>query len=286
MQRLLPVPGGKVWCRHDGGPDDATVVALHGGPGCPSDYLFALQRLTPDYGVVWYDQLGCGRSELGTAADYRLQRYLDELEAVLDGLGLARVALLGHSWGAMLAVDAALRWPHRFTGLILWSPCLSMARTRADMARLVATLPPAVRDVLTTHERQGATDHPAYQAAALVFYQRYLCRLTPWPAALRLAQQHWGTDAYRTMWGPAEFRPSGNLADYEREPELPNLRVPALLLCGRHDEITPAATAHYASLIPGARLRVFPDSAHLALLEEPDAFLAAVTGFLKDLPWS
>lgn len=110
---MIPVPGGRVWYRIVG--KDAPGIALlvlHGGPGAPHDYLENLGALADERPVVFYDQLGCGRSERpDNPALWQLDRFVAELAAVRQALGLDRVHLLGQSWGTMLAVQALLHPP-------------------------------------------------------------------------------------------------------------------------------------------------------------------------------
>ncbi|MEJ2410176.1 MAG: proline iminopeptidase-family hydrolase [Novosphingobium sp.] len=278
---MVDVPGGRVWTRCVAGGDGIPLVLLHGGPGCPSAYLGPFEALAADRPVLFYDQLGCGESDRPDDTDlWRIERYVRELEAVVDSLGDGPVHLLGHSWGSMLGIDYALAHPERVASLILASPCLSMDRVRADMARLKAALPAAVLAMIERCEGEGKTGSGAYQAAALVFYRRHLCRLPVWPDPLVRAEAQWGWDVYHTMWGPAEFTPSGNLAGFEREDRLGELGCPVLYTCGRHDEITPESTAAYHARTPGSELRVFEESAHLQHLEEEAAYLETVRDFL------
>ena len=279
--RTVAVPGGHVWMCQVGGGDGLPAIALHGGPGSPHDYLEPLAALGDARPLVFYDQLGCGRSERPDDLSlWTLQRFVDELDAVIDASGHARVHLVGHSWGAMLAVDYALAKPARVASLVLHSPCLSMTRVRADMTRLRDALPEPVRRVIERCEAEGTTASGAYGAAAMTFYRRHVCVLPEWPEPLLRSQHGWSMDVYTTMWGPAEFAPTGNLAGYEREARLAELRVPVLYLCGRHDEMTPESTAAYRDATPGAELVVFEHSAHVAHLEEPARYLDVVRDFL------
>lgn len=279
--RMIDVPGGRVWTRQLGDGTALPLVLLHGGPGCPSPYLEPFEALATDRPVLFYDQLGCGESDRPEDASlWQLERFVHELEAVVDSLGQGAVHLLGHSWGSMLGVDYALAHPGRVASLILASPCLSMDRVRADMARLKADLPPAVLAMIERCEAEGKTDTGAYNAAALVFYRRHLCRLPLWPEPLARAEAQWGWAVYHAMWGPAEFTPTGNLAGFEREDRLHELRCPVLYTCGRHDEITPESTSAYHARTPGSDMRVFEHSAHLPHREEGPAYLAMVREFL------
>ena len=140
---------------------------------------------------------------------------------------------------------------------------------------------PEVRSTLEWHEKEGFTTCPEYEAAVLEIYRRHLCRMQPWPIALERALAGASMVVYNTMWGPNEFSVTGNLADYDRTDLLPEITLPTLLTCGRYDEATPAATAWYQSLIPGSRMVVFEESAHLSHLEEADRYMATMRDFLR-----
>ncbi len=104
----VQVPGGKVWYRIVGGGSATPLLLLHGGPGFTSHYLDRLQQLSDERPVVSYDQLGAGRSERPEDMRlWRVERFVEELAELRAELGLARVHLLGHSWGT----PGALSWP-------------------------------------------------------------------------------------------------------------------------------------------------------------------------------
>ena len=219
-----------VWYRVVGAGAGDLLVLLHGGPGFPSDYLSPLVALGDDRPVVFYDQLGCGRS--GRPIDsrlWRLERFVAELGSVLAGLNVTRYHLLGHSWGAMLALDYALGRPTGLCSLILASPPLSLRRWLADAARYRAALPEAVRKVLDTHEAAGTIDTDAYAEATQTYYARHVCRLDPWPEPLLRSGEGAGQEVYRAMWGSSEFVIDGNLGDYERVDRLPEACYPDTL---------------------------------------------------------
>lgn len=96
----VPVPGGNVWYRSVG-EGGVPLLCLHGGPGAPSDYLKPLEGLADRRRVVFYDQLGCGNSDIPDDRSlWTVERFMDELDAVRDALGLDRVHLFGSSWAA------------------------------------------------------------------------------------------------------------------------------------------------------------------------------------------
>jgi len=122
---------------------------------------------------------------------------------------------------------------------------------------------------------------PDYEDAVMEFYRRHLCRLDPWPDPLvRSVKNLDGNQVYETMNGPNEFFVIGNLKDWNRTERLGEIRVPTLVTVGRYDEITPACAKTLHRGIPGSKMRVFEESAHVAQLEETEAYVAAVADFL------
>jgi proline-specific peptidase len=279
----VDVTGGRVWYRIVGERTGATpLLLLHGGPGAASYYLEPLAALADERPVVFYDQLGCGRSETPNDPTlWRLDRFVEELGQIREALDLTEVHLLGHSWGTMLATDYMLTRPKGVTSLILASPSLSIPRWIEDANRLRAGLPLETQEVLRRHEAAGTTESAEYQEATMVFYKRHFSRLDPWPPALlRTFEALAAGPVYGSMWGPSEFKATGTLKDYDRTSRLDELDLPVLLTAGRHDEATPETTEWYQSLVSGSELIIFEDSAHTTMLDEAERYVAVVRGFL------
>jgi proline iminopeptidase len=250
----------------------------------PSHYLEPLGQVAADRPVVFYDQLGCGRSERPTDASlWTIERFVAELERVRAELGLERVHLYGHSWGTNLACEYLQRRPAGVESVVLASPALSMSHWMHDADSLKATLPDSVQAVIAHHESAGTTDSPEYQAAVMMFYHRYILRRDPWPAVMDSAFAGMGVQVYTTMNGPSEFTITGSLRTYEAADRLAGIAVPALFTCGRYDEATPGTTRFYQSRVPGSRLLVFEQSAHLTMLDEPEAYVQAIRDWLREV---
>ena len=282
QEGYIPVTGGLVWYKVVNAGNRIPLLTLHGGPGSSHHYLEPLEHLANERTVIFYDQLGCGKSERPNDTSlWQRKRFVEELSQIRKVLGLEQVHLFGHSWGTMLAIDYALTKPDGLISLILASPALSIPRWLKDMERYRKSLPTEVQKILEEHERNGTTDSDPYQEASMEFYQRYLCRLSPWPEPLERTLANEGTTVYNTMWGTAEFYMTGNLVNYDCTPQLGEIDVPTLFTCGRYDEATPEATAWYQSLLPKSELAVFEQSAHMAHLEETEPYLQTVRAFLE-----
>jgi proline-specific peptidase len=207
-----------------------------------------------------------------------------EVDQVRAALGLDRCHLLGQSWGGWLAIDYMARGPEGIAGLVLASTSASIAQFVAGARRLIDALPEPHRTALNDLGARGEYDHPDYRAAEHEFYRRHLCRLDPWPEALnRSSEQMEGNQVYATMNGPTEFDVIGSLRTWDRTADLPGIDVPTLVTCGRYDEITPACSETITAGIPDARMVVFEQSAHVAHLEEPEAYARTVEEFLSSV---
>jgi L-proline amide hydrolase len=283
--------GRETWYRVvgdlDAGP--TPVVICHGGPGAAHDYLQPVAELA-GYGraCVLYDQLGCGRSTHlpGAPAEFwTVQLFKDELVDLTRELGIAdRYAVVGQSWGGMLAMEHALDRPPGLRGMVVADSPASIPLWVAEANRLRADLPSEVAATLASHEAAGTTDSQEYEAAVRVYYDRHLCRI-PWPDCLErtFAQLAADPTVYHTMNGPSEFHCIGTLKTWDITDRLHEISTPTLLISGRYDEATPHIVEQIHTRIPGAQWQLFEQSSHSPHLEEPEAFLAAVEAFLKTI---
>lgn len=281
----VQVTGGRVWYRIVGGGTRSPLLLLHGGPGMPSYYLKPLARLADERPVVFYDQLGGGRSDQPDDTTlWTLERFVEEVTQVREALGLKEIHLLGHSWGTMLAVEYMLTTkPSGVKSLILASPALSVERWLRDADSLKRTLPASLQTAINKHEATRTYDAPEYQAAVTEYYKRFLSRMDPWAADLDSTFAQLGVGPYMTMWGPSEFTATGPLRHYERAERLGELSLPVLFTVGRYDEATPATVEHYRSKVPGAKLVLLEHSAHITMQDEADRYVEVIREFLREV---
>ncbi|MCI4372724.1 MAG: proline iminopeptidase-family hydrolase [Thermoplasmata archaeon] len=284
---ILPVNGYRLYWKSVGDSGrKGTVLALHGGPGATHDYLLSLNDLAEHgYRVVYYDQLGCGRSDLARrTTEYTVERDVADLEAVRTGLRLDQVHLFGSSYGGMLAIAYALAHPEGLRSLISASGLADVPLTVREMQRLKRELPPPIRDTLERYEARGEFQNPEYLTAVMEFYRRHVCRLDPWPTELAYSLDHMSRPKYGTMNGPNEFTIIGTIKDWNDTPRLGEIRVPTLVTAGRYDEITPAVAESIHQGIRGSHYELFTESSHTAFWEERVRYLQVLRDFLDRNP--
>jgi proline-specific peptidase len=283
----IPYAGGETWYRIVGDgeePGKLPLLCLHGGPGALHDYIEPLGTLAATgRRVVFYDQIGCGRSWVEKPNDFwTVDLFVREVQVVRDALALDRAHLFGSSWGGMLAMEYALTRPPGLASLVLSSSPASIPLWAEETARLRSELPADVQHSLDEHEAAGTTDSPEYAAAQEVFYGRHVCRVQPPPEwYLRtVAGMAEHPDVYHHMQGPNEFVITGTLKDWDITDRLGEIDVPTLITAGAHDEFTPRQAQVVCDGIAGSQLVTFENSSHMQFTEEPERFRQTVAAFL------
>lgn len=282
-ERMIDVPGGSVFAKRvDGGGGGVPLVCLHGGPGFPSYYLEPLTALAAMRPVILYDQLGCGRSERpASGALWTIERFADELDAVLSAYDYPAYHLYGHSWGTMLATRYVSRHgAGKIASITMSSPALKTLWWERDTAALLAALAPEHGLAVAAANASGVFEGPAYEAAHHAFYLRHVCKRGMATELFQRTVREAGLDVYLRIQGSNEFTVTGDMKHWDFTPELFKLDVPVLYLTGDDDEARPETVAAFARMTPGAEMVVVPDAAHLTMLDNAADSNAAVAGFL------
>ena len=281
----------QTWYRVTGHFDgkNTPLVILHGGPGCTHDYVDAYKDIAASgRAVVHYDQLGNGRSTHLPEKDssfWNVALFLEELDNLLDHLGISdNYALLGQSWGGMLASEHAVRQPAGLRALILANSPSDMRVWVQEANRLRQLLPAGVHETLLEYERAGDFQAAAYQDASRVFYDNHVCRVIPWPeeVARTFAQVDADPTVYHAMSGPTEFHVIGSLKDWTIVDRLRHINVPTLVISGRYDEATPTVVRPFLQQIPNVRWALFENSSHMPHVEERVGCMGTVVRFLDE----
>ena len=280
---FINVDGGKVWYQVTGNGDKIPILILHGGPGAPSYYLKPLSALGVDRKVIFFDQLGCGRSDRTSDTTLMtVDHFVEELKTVVKHLGLKEFYLYGQSWGTMLGTDYYLKYPGGIKALILSSPCISIPMWIKDADSLISTLPDSIQNAIRTNEKNKTFDDPGYQQAVLLYYQNFVSRKLPWSADIDSTSMQIGK-SYQYMWGPSEFTATGELKNYDRTNQLNKIRIPTLFITGEFDEACPSTVKYYQSLVPGAKFEIIKDAAHLTMQDKPEENNKVLIDFLNSL---
>lgn len=286
---LVPVEGGRVYVRVNGqiGHGAIPVVFIHGGPGGTHNGFAQALGLADERAVILYDQLDSGRSDRpDNPANWRVARFVDELETIRKTLGVERWHVVGHSWGSAVALEYAARYPQHIASTVLAGTYISTARWIADANRLLKTLPAPVQHTIAACERPTPPPAGACQAATAVFYRTYNGREPTSDRARAYAKAIGGGGGnaviYNAMWGPSEFRANGSLKTYDATPLLARLDgAKTLFLIGQYDEARIETVEAFARRTKGAELAVIPGAAHGIFGDRPIETEAVLRGWLR-----
>jgi len=275
--------GHWIWYRWVGSGDATPLLILHGGSGSGHDYLEPLEKLAENRPVIFYDQLGCGKSDQPADRSlWRIEYFVEEIGEVREALDLQEVHLFGQSWGGMLAIEYMLTQPSGVASLILADSCASMPQLQQELKRLKSNLPEETIAILDRFEATGDVHNPEYRAAVIEFYKQHVCRASTMPEyLLRTTANLENNPVYETMNGPNELVITGNLKGWHRTDQLSKISVPTLILVGRYDEVTPACSETLHQGIPGSQLVIFEASSHVPHIEEESKYLEVVSRFLS-----
>jgi pimeloyl-ACP methyl ester carboxylesterase len=250
------------------------LLLVHGLGGWKSDFADHVATLARDHTVVTFDHRGHGDSDKPTVpAAYSFGRLVDDTLAVADATGLDHFRLLGHSMGGMVARRIAIHHGERVDALVMMDtsagPVPGFDPELMDIAVDVALNQGkvALKELL---DFGGALDSPAYREL-----------LERRPGFVELEAQKWA-GVSEIMWGALAHE----LAHQGDELALfaASVRAPLLILVGEQDKPFVAASHLMADAIPSAQLAVIRDAGHSPQTENPDAWIAALTGFLAALP--
>ena len=258
MEKVKSNDGTPIAYRRSG--KGSPLVLVHGTTADHTRWQLILAALEQHFTVYAMDRRG--RGESGDAEPYALEREFEDVAAVVNAAG-PRVNLLGHSYGALCAMEAALRTTHLHK-LVLYEPVFPVEG--------IEMYPPGAREKLQALLKQGDRD------LLLVTFFRDIVQVPEEQIDLLRAEPVWQARlaaAHTVVREMAE-------ADYVFDPKrFRSLTVPTLLLLGENSPPSlTKPTERLASVLPSSRVVVMPGQGHIAMRTAPELFLREVIGFL------
>jgi proline iminopeptidase len=285
----IPVQRAGLYCREVG--RGVPMIVLHGGPDFDISYLLPeLDRLSDKFHLIYYDQRGRARSaDHGKPEDVTLDSEMADLDEVRQHFHLDKVALLGHSWGTVLALEYALRHPEHVSRLVLMDPAPASAadinrfrKERAEEWPVLMELRKAIADTTAYKEADPEAVIAYYRVhfkpalARSEDYEKLMIRME----ARFIEQGREGILKSRAVEDRLVNETWASPNGYDLHPKLKGLNIPALVITGDHD-FFPFAAEHIAQAIPGARLVTFKDCGHFTYLECPAPLREQIDAFFR-----
>ncbi|MHB9096433.1 MAG: alpha/beta fold hydrolase [Syntrophales bacterium] len=258
MINLQSIGGRQIACWVNNGgfpPDRKTLVFIHGSGGDHTNWIQQYTPLKNAFNIAAIDLPGHGRSE--GPGEQEVTAYGEWVKKILDGLGIIKPVMIGHSLGAAI--------------------CLSFVIRYRDSAAAVVPVGGGAKMPVNPIILEGLKQEPA--------------------AIIGLAAKFSVAKANRERFGGliteslSRVNPEIIHGDFSAcngldiTEAIAGIGIPALVLCGAEDKMTPPSFSVFIrDHLPGARLALIEEAGHFVMLENPDAFNAALTEFLNSLP--
>ncbi len=253
------------------------AMLIHGGPGGDhSGFKPSMSPLSDDMQLVYFDHRGQGRSGREDPARYTLDENVDDMEALRQHLGLGPIVSIGTSYGGMVGMAHAARYPQAVSHLVLIVTAAHGGFIERAKALIEERGTPEQKAVCATLW-QGAFQNPEelrhYYDVMGPLYSR---RFDPTQAAIVRGRSEPSPEPLNRAFGPAGF-----LRQLDLRPELGRITAPTLIIAGRHDWIcAPDFSEEIHRLIPGSRLEIFEESSHSIRIDEPERMLRTIRQFV------
>lgn len=257
------------------------VILVHGGPGLDHAYLeTAYMRLSKNLGVAYYDQRCLGQSGgFPTPATVTLAAFLSDLDALRRGLGFETVHLVGHSWGAFLAMIYSYQRPQNVKSLVLMNPSpATYEGMREVVTRAWKRQSPEDREALG----QLAVSEPflfGEEEPVNVFMKLWFKGFLGDPSQEDLLDFRLGPRTAKN-WARLNALMLRHLGAFDIRVNLRDIAAPTLVMVGEKDVVPEECVGDILRNISNSQKKVIPGTGHFSILEAPEEVYSSVTAFL------
>lgn len=248
---------------------------IHGGPGADhTSFKPTFSPLSKRMQLVYFDHRGQGRSQRGDKSTYTLDNNVEDMEALRQYLGLEKIVVIGASYGGMVALTYASRYPENVSHLIA---IVTVPDYRfLDRAKqILAEKGSEEQQAIAQYLWDGTfRDEEHLREYFQVMGSMYSLTFDPNSPKNSWKRAILSPDAINQAFG-------GFLRTYDVRDQLPKITAPTLVIGAKHDWIcAPEFSEEIAELIPNADLRIFENSGHGVRADEPESLLDAIAGFI------
>ncbi|MBL6448149.1 proline iminopeptidase-family hydrolase [Fulvivirga sp. 29W222] len=257
------------------------IIVVHGGPVLDHSYFLPqFNELAKDHQLIFYDQRACGKSSIEVdTSSMSIAGFVDDIEQLRTSLKLEKIDLLGHSWGGLLAMHYAIKYPQNLDHLILSN---SM---------------PASTEGWQAEEQQLAsriTKEDSLSRAAIIHSEEMKNRSAS--AIKKLMMLSFKTQFHNknlldslNLYIPEDFMDRSakfsylgkDLTDFDLYNGLKDVSVPTLIIYGEDEPAATLSGKALESSIPQAQLLVIPKCGHFPFVEQPDVYFQGIKQFIK-----
>jgi proline iminopeptidase len=256
---------------------------LHGGPGSDhTSYKPALSPLTEFMQLIYVDNRGCGSSAHGPQSTYTMESNVDDIEALRQYLGLEKIVLHGHSYGGMVALTYAIKYPQHVKGLMLITTTPSFRFIEGAKRILAERGTPEMQEIAAVLWDGAFESAEQLQKFHELLAPMYAYTYNPNPSEKEKQKQIHAQMRLKRSVEALNEGFGGFLRNYDVIDKLSAIEVPTLVIGARHDWITPVEESFViAENIPGSELVIFEKSSHSVFKDDYDRYHSVASSFVQ-----
>ena len=258
--------------------EGSPILLLSGGPGISSDQLSDVsERLSKSYRCILFDQRGTGKSQTNPmdSTTINLNQAVNDITSLLKAQNIKKVTIVGHSWGAMLAISYAIKYPDHIAKLILIGPgALELSDYKLIQASIASRATEAQK-IFIKQVEDSIANHTASKELMRA-YGRTFTQFLFYDTLKMRSLEGRANPSTRDLMISDLFR-----INYNVKSRIAELDMPLLVVCGRQDPVGTIATPSVEKLNKKAKISWIENCGHFPWLEKPDAFYLELFNFLK-----
>ena len=284
--RYITSGNAKLFCRETG--SGQPLIILHGGPDFDHNYLLPdMDNLSASFHLIYYDQRGRGKSSNQTdPEDVSIKSEIKDLDNIRKFFGFDSVALLGHSWGGLLALEYAIRHSEHVSHLIIMNSApvshgtfklFKEERNKKNSGDIKELMNIASGQLYNEGDINTDLAYHRIHFRSALKNPKHIDKLL---SSLRLNFTNERILKAREIEDKL-LKETQLSPEYNLFPALRKLSVPALIIHGDHDFIPAACAENIARAIPGAKYVLLTDCGHFAYLEQTTETLKVIRDFFS-----
>jgi proline iminopeptidase len=262
------------------------LFVLHGGPGGSHRYFLPhMEQLADQYQLVFYDQRGTGLSNgrLDLKA-ISIDQFVEDLEALRVAFGFDKISLIGHSWGAVIALFYAFKYQAHINKLILVDarPVTNtfLVEQGQTVKQRLGRLSPEERQTLNTTCKRSSAELSSEARTECLKLDAAL-RFSDPAKALTMDATIEENTAKNASTIQSLITTSFNRRQHDIDASLKTLSIPTLIIHGDFDPIPIGSSEYIQQRIPASQLVIIKQSGHFPFVEQPEKFFAAIRAFMR-----
>ena len=258
------------------------ILIIHGGPGLNHKYLLHhLQPLAKKYQLIFYDQRACGKSSLDVNPDsITIDSFIQDIDDLRKVFGIDRLNLMAHSWGGLLAMKYAIKYPEFTNSLILLnsvgaSSAINAKANQLLLARFTPEDSLQRQEIIQTEEFQRRETTAIESLMKITFKHQFYNPALIDSLKLSLNKDYAKTAQLLQYLGK-------DITSYDFHAELNKIEASTLMIYGDHDPSGDFAGQSIQAAITNSKLLIINECGHFPFIEKQDEFNEIVMPFIDE----